>query len=62
MWWDEKGKQWRKHPDCKCGQPWGYCICPAFSLDPLDKDGKPIKGTIIEKIREGLKRRSDDHD
>lgn len=62
MWWDEHDKQWRKHPDCKCEQPWGYCICPAFSLDPLDQDGKPIKGTIIEAIRESMlkQRRTND--
>lgn len=55
MWWDEQNRAWKPHPDCTCGQPWGYCICPPFSLDPLDEKGKPIKGTIIENIREGLR-------
>lgn len=50
MWWDEKGKQWRKHPDCTCERD--PCVCRW--LDPLDQDGKPIKGTMIERLRERL--------
>ena len=50
MWWDEQNKQWKPHPDCTCGRD--PCVCNW--LDPLDEKGQPIKGTIIEKMREGL--------
>lgn len=54
MWWDESERRWRRHPDCECERD--PCVCPW--LDPLDRNGKPIKGTIIEDIRKAITKES----
>lgn len=54
MFWNEAKRRWERHPDCRCqhkdGQP---CIC--LFLSPLDANGKPIRGTLTEKVAAGLK-------
>ena len=52
MWWDEQNRQWRRHPDCTCDRE--PCVCNW--LDPLDEKGQPIKGTVIEKVRENTRK------
>ena len=51
MWWSEEDRQWKPHPDCTCGKGFS-CVC--HWLDPLDEKGQPIKGTMIEAVRDGL--------
>lgn len=54
MYWDEATREWRKHPDCRCGQD--PCVCRY--LRPLDEFGIPGKYPILEKLRESLKART----
>jgi len=41
MYWDEKNRQWRPHPMCRCHREPVYpCIC--LNLPPLNGDGVPL--------------------
>jgi hypothetical protein len=46
MWWDEANRQWRAHPDCRCGN---HDPCYCQGLRPLDRFGIPIDYPVLTK-------------
>lgn len=62
MWFDENAREWKAHPECKCGQfaDWTerginrpcYCMC----LSPLDKDGNVLDYELINALRASIMR------